>query len=275
VHPIAPTAHADLFSAIWAGLQAIAGFLGTAAAATATYLAEAVSWLATRVAGILRATGAMFARTWDGLKIVWADVLKPALKWIDTRIKQLHDWLVRTFKPVFQFLERVNKELQKIHDRFVKPIIDTINFVRVVNRVLLTFHIHLLEKLDRVLSQIEQRIEEPFLWIRQQLTRVWNTLDLIITFDGLYQRVTLIKSLARYAPDWMNGFWNSQVDRTRKAGSEYDRGRDYPLDEPFANGKELAAFYEGRPNRMQAQVEGLVTLWRDAQLIDSPPPNYG
>ncbi|PYQ92472.1 MAG: hypothetical protein DMG02_01345, partial [Acidobacteria bacterium] len=238
-HHTIPIQQADVFTAVWAALQAIAGFLGTAAAATAAYLAEAVSWLAAHVAGILRSTGAMFSRVWDATKIVWKDVLKPALTWIDDRLKQLHDWLTKTFAPVFKWLRTVRDEIQGFYRRFVKPIVDTIEFLRAINRVLLTFHLHLLQKLDQVLAQIEQRIDEPFLWVNRKLTEIWNVLDDIVTLDGYFRRRTLVLSLARYAPDWMNGFWNAQIDPNRQAGDDYSRGRDYPSDDAISNGLEL------------------------------------
>jgi len=274
--------HADVFSAIWAGISFIANLLGTVGGAIATsleavvaYLVTAVSWLASRVASLLFNTGGMFAKAWDGLKIVWRDVLKPALTWVDHELGRLHDWLVDTFKPVFQFLKRVQDELNAIYKRFVRPILDTIDFIRAINRVLLTFHIHLLEALDKVLQQIEQRIEEPFLWINQQLTRIWNLFDLIITFDGLYQRLTLLKSLRRYEPHWFALWWNDQVDPAKKSGSDYDRTRIFPLDAPWANGKELAQFYRGEGSRMDADVAELVPLWRLAAGIDPPTGDYG
>ena len=273
--------HADVFSAIWAGITFIANLLGTVGGAIATsleavvaYLVTAVSWLGQRVASMLFNTGAMFAKAWDGLKIVWRDVLKPALTWVDHELGRLHDWLVDTLKPVFKFLQRVRDELIAIYTRFVKPILDTIDFIRAVNNVLLTFHIHVLQSIDRTLQLIEQRIEEPFLWINQKLNQIWNLFDLIITFDGLYQRLTLLKSLRKYEPHWFALWWNDQVDPTKKSGSDYDRSRIMPVDAPFANGKELSQFARGEPSRVDPAVAVLVPYWREAVGLDPPSQEY-
>ena len=273
--PHAPVVSAHVFLAIWTGIKLLADILGTAAAATVTYLAQALAYLATRVGVFLRSTGAMFAKVWDASKIVWKDVLKPALVWIDDHLKRLHDWLQRTFKPVFKFLRDVRERLLKFYTHFVRPVLDTIDFIRAVNRVLLTFHITLLKQLDQVLAELERRIEEPFLWIYQQFTRVWNLFDRIVQADGLFQRIALIKSMQRYAPDWINHFWRRQFDPTKQPGSEYDRTRVYPIDAPFANGKELGQFFLGQDSRMTAYVGELVPLWREAASIDPPRADYG
>lgn len=202
------TAH--IFSLIVAGIQVLAGWLATAATVTVTYLAKVLVWLSLRVGHILRSTGAMFAKSWQALKIVWSDVLKPALVWIDKWLTRIHDWLVKTFKPVFKWLQRLREEVLGFYKRFVRPIIDTIDFIRAINRVLLTFHIKVLQDLDRVLTALERRIEEPIFWILTRLNQLMNVLDTIVDLGGLFQRVTLVKSLTRYAPDWLRVAWNAQ-----------------------------------------------------------------
>lgn len=277
----AQTQDAAVFSVIWAGIQIVWHALETAGSAIAlslegvvAYLVTALGWLVKVVGNFLVSTGAIFAKVWEGLKVVWTNVLKPALVWIDKQLTRLHDWLKQTFKPVFDFLARVRDELQAIYKRFVRPIIDTIEFIRAINRVLLTFHIHFLEALDRVLQQVEQRIEEPILWINAKLNEIWNVLELVVDAGGLFQRVTLIKSLARYAPAWMNGFWNAQIPRGLQSGDEYSRGRIYPLDAPWANGKELGQFYRGESNRMEGKIAELLPLWRLAAGVDPPTGEY-
>jgi len=274
LQPHVPIVTSVVFAFIWAGIQALASYIAVAAEITAEYVWIALQWLAGRVGTFLRSSGAMFAKVWDATKIVWKDVLKPALVWIDDHLKRLHDWLQRTFRPVFNFLKDVRERLLKFYTHFVRPVLDTIDFIRAVNRVLLTFHIHVLQALDKVLQQIEQRIEEPILWLNQQITRVWNLLDLIITFDGLYQRVTLLKSLRQYEPHWFALWWNDQVDPNKKSGSDYDRTRIYPIDAPFANGEELSRFARGEPSRVDEAVATLVPYWREAVGLDPPSQSY-
>lgn len=201
---------ADIFSAIWIAIEAVGTWVGDAGAAIATtlygavtYIASALAWLGGRVADILVSTGQMFAKVWDGLRVVWNDVLKPALVWVDQQLTRFEAWLKDTFKPVFDFLARVRGWINDIYNRFVKPIVDTIEFLRQLDRLLAAFHIHFLDALAGALQTIEQRIEEPFLWINQKLNEIWNALDLIVTADGFFQRLTLIHSMSRYVPSWL------------------------------------------------------------------------
>lgn len=198
-----PRRTAEIFSLIVTGIEILAGWVATAAEITATYVWIALQWLGSATLTFLKSTGAMFARVWDGVKIVWSDVLKPALVWVDDKLKSLYSWLKDTFQPVFDFLREVRCRLNEFYTTFVRPVIDTIDFIRQINRVLLAFHIDLLQSLDKYLQQLEQRIEEPFLWINQQINKLINAVNLIVTADGFFQRLTLITSMNRYAPQWM------------------------------------------------------------------------
>ena len=211
LRPTTPVAHAAVFEIIWTGIQILAGWVATVAEVTATYVWIALQWLAGTVGVFLRSAGAMFAKVWDGLKIVWSDVVKPALVWVDDQLKRLQTWLADTFRPVFDFLNDVRTRLAAFYATFVRPVVDTIEFLRSLNRVLLAFHITFLQALDRTLQQIEQRIEEPFLWVNAKLNEIWNALDLVVGADHLFQRLTLIRSMSSYAPQWMRIATNKRM----------------------------------------------------------------
>ncbi len=262
---------ASIFAAIWIGIQAIGEALGiiggaiaTALEAVVAYLVAAVAWLATTVASILVSTGAIFAKVWDGLKIVWSDVLKPALVWIDKTFTRVQTWLKTTFGPVFEWLERVRDELNKIYTKFVKPVVDTIEFIRQFNRVLMTFHITFLQKLDTTLEQIEQRIEEPILWLNRKLSEVQNAVNFIVTADGLFQRLTLLRSMRNYAPSWVNGFWRTQIDTDALAKAAATPRGDYAPVDPASYGTLLSQLYEGSDTSASDEMTELVTAWNSA-----------
>jgi hypothetical protein len=235
---------AEIFSFIVAGIQALAGWLATAAEVTVTYLATAVSWLSARVANFLVSTGAVFARVWDGIKIVWADVLKPALVWIDKTVKTVYDWMRKTFKPVFDFLDDVRARIQKFYDHFVKPITDTIDFIRQLNALLRTFHIDILDELDQVLGEVRRYIDAPFKFVYAQLARIQNVIDRVVTFDGFFQRYMLVASLRKHAPLWMSHFWADQVGPVRGRDGSTERTADYPTRAAALERAELGAYFD-------------------------------
>jgi hypothetical protein len=269
--------HASIFSAIWAGLQWLGNILGIVGGAVATsleavvgYLVTAVSWLTTRVANILVSTGAIFAKAWDALKIVWSDVLKPALVWIDKTIARVQAWLKDTLGPVFRWLDRIRVELNAIYNRFVKPLIDTIEFVRQVNRVLLTFHITWLQKLDNYLAELERRIREPILWLYARLSEVQNAVNFILTADGFFQRYALLRSMDRYAPAWMRSFWDKQVVGLSGQALDDARALKQPLTAPASYGAQLGKLYSGADSEFTGYVGELVPLWKQAAGVSAP-----
>ena len=263
---------AAAFGFILTALEVFSSWVAAAAEVTAAYVWIALQWLAATTASFLVSTGAMFARVWDGLKIVWSDVLKPALVWIDSNLKRLQAWLKDTFQPVFDFLKEVRCRLESFYKTFVRPVTDTIDFIRQVNRVLLVFHIDVLQKLDRVLQQVEQRIDEPFIWLEQKLNEITNWVNRIVTADGLFQRITLLKSLAGYAPSWISGFWNSQIDARIMAAKKAAIPTEFPAPPPSEPGAELEAFYRDGSGDYSDAIPPTVLLWRQAAGVDPPSP---
>lgn len=265
---------AELFSFIVTGIQLLAGWIATAAEITVTYLAAVVSWLAGVVGSFLVSVGAVFAKIWDGIKIIWSDVLKPALVWVDKTFRRIHDWLVKSLKPVFDWLKLVRCRLNELYTTFVRPVLDTIDFIRAVNRVLLAFHIRILEGLDRVLSDLERRIEEPILWLFQQLTRVQNLLDRVVSLDGLFQKYMLVASLRKHAPLWMSYFWHDQVGPT-KGRSTPERLKGYPTREIVPDFKALSEYFDtGGGERAPVLDELALTLMAVARG-EAPPALEG
>ena len=261
---------AAAFGAVWAALEIFSSWIATAAEITATYLWIAVQWLSSVTAGFLRSTGAMFSRVWDATRIVWSDVLKPALQWLDATLKRYYDWLQRTFRPVFDFLRDVRDRIRAFYNTFVRPVTDTIEFIRQVNRVLLTFHIDVLQKLDRTLQQVEQRIDEPFIWINQKLNEITNFVNSIVTVNGLFERIRLVKSLAGYAPSWIAGFWNSQINAPEVAArTRAITDLSVDLDVTKA-GDDLSRFYRGESSDIDADVAECVALWAEAAGVNAP-----
>jgi hypothetical protein len=268
--PGLPTRDAAVWGVIVTVLQILEGWIATAAEVTAAYVWIALQWLAGVTAALLRSTGAMFARVWDATRIVWSDVLKPALQWLDATLKRYYDWLQKTFRPVFDFLKDVRERLRAFYNTFVRPVTDTIEFIRQVNRVLLTFHIDVLQKLDRVLQQVEQRIDEPFIWINQKLNEITNWLNRIVTLDGLFQRITLIKSLASYAPAWIAGFYNTQIDSAVVAAKTRAIPTTSIAQDPSIPGAQLEAFFRDGSGEYSEAIAALVPYWRQAAGVDPP-----
>lgn len=265
-----PIHGAAIFGAIASAIATIGGWLGTAAAASAAYLASAVSWIAGRLLTFIKATGAVFAKAWDAMKIVYADVLKPALKWIDAHVRRLYGWLRNTLKPVFEYLRKVNDALLKIYKKYVRPVLDIIDYTRIGLRVLGDLGVEWARALDRRLGEYESLITENFRRILSYVNEAIDIVNAVVTKDKLFQSLPFLRSLDRDARYWFAIWWRRQVDPDRQHGDDYDRTRDYPLAEPFENGKRLALFYRGQPTDVDGQVAELVAWWRDGANWDGP-----
>lgn len=143
--------------------------------------------------GVLRGFGV----AWGFIKKLYTDLLLPGWtkfwQWID----RARHWLEDFFRPIFEFLRRIREEILKFYDKWVRPILDTIEIARKALSVFKALGFEWAKKLDALLVQVEEKINAPFLFALQKLNEVINIIDRIVTADGLFQRLALIRSLER------------------------------------------------------------------------------
>lgn len=224
----------------------IARFFGGMPGITARDLMRAVAYLKdetvsleTQHVGMFWKLGGAIADALTTFGHYIRDHAKEFLKWAGDKLRKLEQYLKDKFGPVLRFLKTLKDHINDIYKKFVKPIIDTIEFIRQLNRVLNVFHIHVFDKLDTTLQQIERRLEAPFEWIQAHITELMNLVDRVMTADGLFQRLTLLRSLARDAGGLTNVWWNAQ-SRSPNLPPRYT---PIEADEPLTLA-EIAAAYE-------------------------------
>lgn len=265
-----PIASAAVFGFIVSALEFVWSWLGTVAEITVTYLATVVSWIAKRLADLFLSTGAVFARVWDAFKIVWSDVLKPALQWIDTWVKRIHKWLVDTFRPVFDYLKELSDRIRKFYDTFVRPVTDTIDFIRAVNSVLLQFHITFLDGISRVLTDIERKVDQVYGTIIGAITRVQNVLDRIVDGFGFFQRYTMVASLRKHLPHWAKFFWADQIGPRRPSTSTSSPDAEYPDHDLEKDLVVMREYFESDSGDAAPSIDELAIMLR--QILDGATP---
>jgi hypothetical protein len=247
----------SFIGAIVSGLSNIAKAL---AQAFTTFVLEMRLFLAKLVAALAR---------------LWNVVLRPLLHWAKEKFLSVTAWLKRTFAPLIRLIDRLRKEWRLFYTRILRPILDTIDIIRFFLRELGRLGVGWASDLDKTLARIQDKIQADWEWVYGHLNEIRNAIDRIVTLDYFLQRLVFLRTINRDAPAVIWMFWRKQIDPDLQAGDDYSRTRVYPVDAPFANGKELAAFYRGEPNRMEAAVPPLVLIWREAAGLDPPSRDYG
>lgn len=255
---------------LWRGKK-VDSVLGLVVSGLTTFARE----VAQQLVNFIFAMRLFLSRLVHALLRLWNVVLRPMLQWAREKFLSLSAWLKRTFAPLIRIIDRLRKEWRLLYTRYIRPILDAIDVIRFFLRELGRLGVDWAAALDKKLARIEDKINADWLWVYTHLTEVRNAIDRIVTLDYFIQRSVFLRSLNRDAPIWIRAFWTKQIVDGLKAGDDYSRERPYPVDAPFANGKELAAFYRGQPNRMQDTVPPLVKLWREAAGLDPPSQDYG
>jgi len=160
-----------------------------------------LSLVVTKLGNGLKALGSALLvglrKSWEFLGDTYEHVLKPAWekfwRWFD----RFRKWLDDTFGPVLRFLRRVRDTLLAFWKTYVRPWLDLIDVTRRLLRVLNSLGLHWAAELDAKLGAIEDAIERPFRLLLEKLNDVINIVNGIVDGFGLFQRVVLIRSLAR------------------------------------------------------------------------------
>jgi hypothetical protein len=249
----------------------IANFLGGIRGITAkdllrhvTYLQDQTVKLESQHVGVFWSLGRALGGALATIGTYLRDHLREFAEFVGRQVDKITKFLREKFARVLAFLKTVKDHINAWYKQFIRPIIDTIEFIRHINRVLQIFHVDVLGRLDRVLGQIEDRIEAPFDWTNRILTEVQNAIDRILTLDGLVNRIALLKSLDAYAPEWMRAFWEKQGQGISPALKASMAGQDYPLTPAPTYGEELGKFYGGRGGEYDGLAEELAATWREA-----------
>jgi hypothetical protein len=142
-------------------------------------------------------------RAWSLLRGTYEHVLKPAWQKVWRWIDNVEQWLQRTFGPVLTWLRRVRTWILDFWSTYIRPILDLVDITRRALHVLGALGLEWARSLDRRLGAIEDWIERRFQDVLGTLNDVINVVNRIMTADGLFQRLTFLRTLARdYAHAW-------------------------------------------------------------------------
>jgi hypothetical protein len=183
--------------AIWKGLEVA----GRVALQILTWSVQQLWVFATTVYNAVKRVGSAFAivgrKVWNFLEATYDHVLKPAWTkfwhWFD----RFRRWLEDVARPIFKFLRTVHDVLLKFYTHFIRPILDFLDLTRGVLRTLGTFGLKWARTLDRKLADIEDKIDRPFRLVMAKVNEIINLVNRVVTADGLFQRVALMRSIAR------------------------------------------------------------------------------
>lgn len=153
--------------------------------------------LAKELATFAAQTGAILARVVGLLRRFWARVVLPLLRRLDRWATVVQTWLRETFGPIIRALLWLRQKILDFYTRWLRPIFDTIDILRRILSVLSLLQLDFARKLDRKLAELEDRLLRPIREAVDKLNEAIDWVDRIVTLDGLFQRLTLIRSLTR------------------------------------------------------------------------------
>jgi PAS domain-containing protein len=196
-----------LVEALWTGVE-VAGRVALAILQYSVTIAwRAINLLGKGAAELAGYAWKGFRVAWDLLRATYEHVLKPAWQFFFRWVDKVERWLERTFGPLMRWLRRLRDWVLKFYATYIRPILDIIDISRRALRVLASLGLDWARTLDQKLADLEEKIEKPFRALVAKINDVINVVNRIMTADGLFQRLTYIRTLQR---DW-NLAWKTLV----------------------------------------------------------------
>ena len=174
-------------------------------------LRMAVIGVAQESRNFARESNSFLSRLLGGLGRFWTSGLLPLIKWLRAKFIALTSWLKRTFRPIYEFLDKLRKWLDWFDRKILRPIMDIIDATRFFLRTMSLLGVKWAKSAEQKLSKLQSWISSIDLRVRKELNQIRNAVDRIVTGDYLLQRFALLRSLERDAPYWIRAWWNKQI----------------------------------------------------------------
>lgn len=235
-----------LISVMW---DAVGWFLSASEAvlgAIVSALSSAVAWLSDYVFKGIASAGGFFQGVFGAVTDLWNDVLKPAFSTLWDWFKEIHDDLVDWFGPIVKGLTSVAKAIRTVYSDWLKPILDVIDITKQVLDVAAAVGIDAAKSVEQKLNDFEVTITQPILYLSGKINELLGFIQNIIDENGVFQRITLIKSMVTYKGSVVNAFSNAMTKKlTPDQQAAYaQQPVDVTVDD-FSG--DLAKYFNGEP----------------------------
>jgi hypothetical protein len=249
-----------LVEALWTGVE-VAGKVALA------ILQYSVQWAWRAIVLLGKGAIELAGYAWKGLRQTWTAlkfaVLHPKAAWekLWHWVDNAEQWLKDTFGPTLDWLQRQAQKLRTFWHDYVQPWLDIIDVTRRALRVLAALGVDWAKTLDAKLGAIEDAIASRYLQIVGYLNDVINIVNRIMTADGLFQRLTFVRTLVRdYQLAWnalLNG-WHKPLTTTESAALT-KRAEGKPLDEVR---RDVQSYMRDRSGADAALIDEAAIAWR-------------
>lgn len=250
-------------------IESAAAYITVHLEAVVLWLVSQFSWLSGHVAKIFSSTGAMFAKVWDGARVVYEDVLKPVALELKALYERAREWIQKYVKPVYDFLKDVRDRVLAFYRAYIRPFLDAIDIARGALRVLGDLGIAWAKALDQKLGQVESVITENFLWILGQLNRMIDVVNSVVTFDLLFQRFPFLSTLKRDITFVNAAIVQAMLDSRIAANRGLGNSEKLPRKPNDQYVVDLEQFYRDASGPYADAIPSATTAWLQAARVES------
>lgn len=156
-------------------------------------LADLLSWT--------KKLGADLKKLW---RSHWFDGLRPWLKEAWKYLKEAYEFVKKWGLKVNKIIDRARRIYDQYWRKYIFPIINVISKIRQMMFILSLLHVSFAKKLDGYLAQLEFKIAQYSLIVREQLNRIAAVIDTILLAPSLFHPLVLLNSLAGNLRDIRN-----------------------------------------------------------------------
>jgi len=179
------------------GIVTAFGWLADKAVTVALVVWHAIQVVGSALGHFAIGLGQVLAKVYKLFASFWSAVLRPFIGYVWRAVDHLQAWLKGTFGPALKFLEMLRQRTLDIYNKYFKPVLDTIDVARRTLQLLAVFRVQWARELDRKLAELQDAILWPIREVMLRLNQAMDWINRIVTLDGLFQRLTLLRSITR------------------------------------------------------------------------------
>jgi hypothetical protein len=171
----------DILGSIFGFFGGLAGFFGG--------LDQLLTWLGSLLGSLVKF-----------LQTLWQFLVKHIIGGILNALRSLSAWLEEKLAPVIDFLKRVRAAMQSYYETYIRPFMVYLQRVRQFLSILALLHIHIAQRLDTFLTNLQSKIIQSFYTVTAAINTLTNILLALQDPEYLIKHPVLLLSIRRQIP---------------------------------------------------------------------------
>ena len=228
------------------------------------------------LSSLLDALGKLAAKLLALLQHIWQFIVKKIIGGILSALGSLSAWIEAKLQPVLDFLKNLRNILARYYNTYLRPMLVWMQRVRQFVHILALLHIHIAQRLDTFLANLQAKILQGFYTVTGAINTLTQILLALQDPQYLIRHPVLLVSIRRQIPALIRAVTGRPpgyyFPSPRGSAGGYFAAPNYSLPLPSQSTSPPASTYLGNDG-LPADLSGMVDCYEYAPTsVDQVEP---